>query len=87
MTYDMRLVVRDEKIYLQIMWAYLEQKSFPMNETSYRLQLQEILSVVNDLGKADIVRKWLLNTNQKPKLGRAVTFYLKSEERSKEFLI
>lgn len=28
-TYDLQLVVRRQRLYLQVMWAYLEQQSFP----------------------------------------------------------
>ena len=31
-SYDMQLVVRRKRMYLQVMWAYLEQQSFPLNE-------------------------------------------------------
>ena len=29
-SYDLQLVVRRGRLYLQVMWAYLEQQSFPM---------------------------------------------------------
>ena len=34
-TYDLQLVVRRRRLYLQVMWAYLEQQSFPMDPVSY----------------------------------------------------
>ena len=33
-TYDLQLVVRRQRLYLQVMWAYLEQQSFPMDEVT-----------------------------------------------------
>ena len=38
-SYDMQLVVRRKRMYLQVMWAYLEQQSFPLNEEEYRTHL------------------------------------------------
>ena len=45
-TYDLQLVVRRQRLYLQVMWAYLEQQSFPMDEVTYREHLAEVLDVV-----------------------------------------
>ena len=49
-TYDLQLVVRRRRLYLQVMWAYLEQQSFPMDLEAYRQHLGEVLDVVNRLG-------------------------------------
>ena len=46
-SYDIRLVVCLKTLYLQVMWAYLEQKSFPLDEEAYRLRVAEVIEVVN----------------------------------------
>ncbi len=86
-TYDLQLVFRNNRLYLQIMWAYLEQQSFPMDEDDYRKHLNEVLEVINRLGLASLVREWLWTTSQKPKLGRAVALHLDADERLKEFIV
>ena len=86
-TYDLQLVVRRKRLYLQVMWAYLEQKSFPMDEQTYRIHISEVLDVINRLGLAQEVRDWILFTPQRPRLGRAVTLPLDADDRLEEFVI
>ncbi len=86
-TYDLRLLVKGQKLYLQLMWAYLEQQSFPLDEEAYRVHLNELLEVVNRLGLAGVVREWLNTTTQKPRLGYAVTLHLKSDDLLGEFVL
>ena len=91
-TYDLQLVVRRRRLYLQVMWAYLEQQSFPMNAEEYRVHLAEVLDVVNRLGLAGDVRKWLSSTRDKPRLGKALSLHLEvhgpeAEGLLREFLV
>ena len=86
-TYDLRLIVRGDCLYLQIMWAFLEQQSFPMNEAEYRENLNDILEIINRLGLASSVREWIHTTPKKPRVGKALTLPLRADERLKEFLI
>ena len=77
-TYDLQLVVRRQRLYLQVMWAYLEQQSFPMDDDTYRQHIAEILDVVNRLGMAGEVRHWLTSTRDKPRLGKALSLHLQA---------
>ena len=86
-TYDLRLVVRRESLYLQVMWGYLEQQSFPLNEHDYRIHLSEVLEVVNRIGMASVVREWLETTTKKPRLGRAISLPLKGHSGINEFVL
>jgi hypothetical protein len=86
-SYDLQLVVRQGRLYLQVMWAYLEQQSFPMDETAYRHHLAEVLEVVNRLAQADVVRQWLASTRDRPRLGKALSLQLQGAERLEEFLL
>ena len=69
------------------MWAFLEQKSFPLDEASYRAHIGEVIEVVNRLGLSDEVRAWLATETQKPKIGKALAFPLVTDERLKEFVV
>ena len=91
-TYDLQLVVRRRRLYLQVMWAYLEQQSFPMDLTTYREHIGEVLDVVNRLGLAGEVREWLASTRDKPRLGKALSLQLEAmgpeaDSLLREFLV
>lgn len=86
-TYDVQLVVRRRRLYLQVMWAYLEQQSFPMDELAYHSHLSEVLAVVNHLGLGGEVRSWLETTDNRPRLGKALSLQLQADERLEEFLV
>ena len=86
-SYDMQLVVRRKRMYLQVMWAYLEQQSFPLNEEEYRIHLAQVVDVVNRLGQAGAVRSWLTDTRDRPRLGKALSLQLQGEGRLEEFLV
>ena len=86
-TYDLQLVVRDNRLYIQVMWAHLEQQSFPLDEETYRIRLNDVLEVVNRLGLAENVREWLVTTTKRPRLGKAISFELKAGLGIEEFVL
>ena len=86
-TYDLQLVVRRRRLYLQVMWAFLEQQSFPMDESTYREHVAEVLDVVNRLGLAGEVRQWLSETRDKPRLGKALSLQLEAKGPQAESLL
>lgn len=87
-TYDLQLVKRQGRFHVQVMWAYLEQQSFPLGPEAYRLKLEELVGLLNGLGVAAQVRQWLRSTPDKPRLGRAMTLPLEIHpERASEFLL
>ncbi|MBD1194799.1 MAG: DUF3067 family protein [Vulcanococcus sp. Clear-D1] len=87
-SYDLQLIVRRGRLYLQVMWGYLEQQSFPMTAEQYEAQLEDLVATLNGLGVAAQVRGWLLTTTDKPRLGKAMNLALDLPEgRASEFLI
>ena len=86
-TYDLRLLIKRDRIYLQMMWGFLEQQSFPMNEESFRDHLGRTLEIINRGGKSDFVRNWLKNVRAKPRLGKAITLPLPMDQRMSEFVL
>jgi hypothetical protein len=87
-SYDLQLVQRRGRLYLQVMWAYLEQQSFPLSPEAYAARLEEVAGMVNGMGVAGQVRHWLLTTTDKPRLGRAMGLALElPPERLGEFLV
>jgi hypothetical protein len=87
-SYDLQLIVRRGRLYLQVMWGYLEQQSFPMTAEQYEAKLEELVANLNGLGVSAQVRAWLTTTSDKPRLGKAMTLPLELPEgRASEFLI
>ena len=86
-SYDLQLVVRNGELYLQIMWAFLEQQSFPLDQDAYYGRINDVTEVLNRLGLACFVREWLENVTMKPRVGRPVTLLLKGGDSFKEFVL
>jgi hypothetical protein len=87
-SYDLQLVQRRGRIYLQVMWAYLEQQSFPLTAEAYAIKLEEVAGLLNGMGVAAQVRQWLSSTADRPRLGRAMTLGLDlPPERLGEYLL
>ena len=86
-TYDLRLLIKRDRIYLQMMWGFLEQQSFPMDEETFIDHLNRILEIINRGGQSDFVRNWLENVQAKPRLGKAITLPLPMDQRMEEFVL
>ena len=76
-SYDVHLIQRQRRIYLQIMWGYLEQLSFPLDEPTYLARLADLVETVNRMGKGEAVRTWLRTTTDRPRLGKALSLPLR----------
>lgn len=68
-SYDVRLSKMagrfgKKRVYLQVMWKFLEQKSFPLSEDEYMAQLEAVAEYLNIWGVADLVRKEIKTTKQ-----------------------
>ena len=86
-TYDLRLLIKRDRIYLQMMWGFMEQQSFPMDEETFRDNLNRTLEIINRGGQSGFVRDWLENVQAKPRLGKAITLPLPMDERLDEFVL
>jgi hypothetical protein len=87
-SYDLQLVRRQDRLYLQVMWGYLEQQSFPLSSEAYASKLAELAATLNGLGVAQQVRQWLTTTRDRPRLGKALSLPLQLPEgRASEFLL
>ena len=86
-TYDLKLLVKGKRVYLQMMWRFLEQQSFPMDEETYKENLNQTLEIINRGGQSEFVRTWLQNVESKPRLGRAISLPLIMDERLGEFVL
>jgi hypothetical protein len=87
-SYDLQLVQRRGRVYLQVMWAYQEQQSFPLNREDYERHIHELVLVLNSLGVTAAVRSWLETCPDRPRLGKALSLALELPAgRASEFLL
>jgi len=87
-SYDLQLVQRRGRVYLQVMWAYQEQQSFPLSAADYERHIGELVLVLNSLGAAEAVRHWLSSCPDRPRLGKALSLALELPAgRSSEFVL
>ncbi len=87
-SYDLQLVQRRGRLYLQVMWGYLEQQSFPLDAEAYGAKLADLAASLNGLGVAAQVRDWLQSTTDRPRLGKAMSLPLELPPgRASEFLL
>tara|TARA_Y100001968_G_scaffold60277_1_gene51219 strand:+ start:35 stop:397 length:363 start_codon:yes stop_codon:yes gene_type:complete len=86
-TYDLRLLIKRDHIHVQMMWGFLEQQSFPLDEETYKVNLNRTLEIINRSGKSNYVRNWLENVQAKPRLGKAIALVLPKDQRMGEFVL
>jgi hypothetical protein len=86
-SYDVQFRRTQGKIFLQVMWKYLEQASFPMNEAEYQEHLDSVANYLHALGGAAQVRTFIAQTRDRPRLGKAVSIPLDLGERASEWIV
>jgi hypothetical protein len=86
-SYDVQLRKQPNKIYLQVMWRYLEQVSFPLSEDEYDAHLETIANYLNAMGGVQQVIDFIEVTKEKPRLGKAISIPLELGERSSEWIL
>jgi hypothetical protein len=86
-SYDVQLRKTPGKIYLQIMWKYQEQASFPLSEVEYLAHLDTVGSYLAAMGSVEQVQKFIATTNEKPRLGKAVSILLNLGDRASEWIL
>ncbi|MEA5617192.1 DUF3067 family protein [Cronbergia sp. UHCC 0137] len=85
-SYDVQLRRTQGKIFLQVMWKYLEQASFPLSEIEYQEHLNGIANYLNALGGTIQVQTFITQTKERPRLGKAVSIPLDLGERASEWI-
>jgi len=86
-SYDVQLRRTQGKVFVQVMWKYLEQASFPLTEAEYQTHLETIASYLHALGGGAQVQKFIEQTRERPRLGKAVSIPLDLGERASEWLL
>jgi Domain of unknown function (DUF3067) len=86
-SYDLQVRRTKGKIFLLVMWKYLEQASFPLSPEEYLAHLERIASYVNAWGAVEQVRDFIDRTREHPRLGKAVSIPLDLGDRASEWLL
>lgn len=85
-SFDIQFRRTQGKIFLQVMWRYLEQVSFPLSEEEYLAHLNYVLLYLHEWGQVEYVQQWIAQTRDRPRLGKAVSIPLPLGERALEWL-
>ncbi|MBS0016991.1 MAG: DUF3067 family protein [Arthrospira sp. SH-MAG29] len=86
-SYDIQLRRTRGKIFVQVMWKYLEQASFQMSEAEYLDHLNAIADYLTSLGGSEQVATYILNTRDRPRLGKAVSIPIDLGGRASEWMV
>jgi len=86
-SFDIQLRRIQGKIFVQVMWKYLEQASFPLSETEYLAHLDTVASYIQAWGGEAQVETFIQTTRDRPRLGKAVSIPLDLGERASEWLL
>ena len=86
-SYDVQLRRTRGKIFVQVMWKYLEQASFPLTEAEYQEHLDTVTSYLHAMGSVEKVQTFIQETKERPRLGKAVSIPLDLGDRASEWLV
>lgn len=86
-SYDVQIRRTQGKIFVQVMWRYLEQASFPLSESDYFDHLETIASYLNAWGSTAQVQEFIEQTRDRPRQGKAVSIPIDLGERASEWMI
>lgn len=86
-SYDVQLRRTQSKVFVQVMWKYLEQASFPLTAAEYYAHLDTVASYLDAFGGATQVQTFIETTRERPRLGKAVSIPLDLGERASEWIL
>jgi hypothetical protein len=86
-SYDIQLRKVKGRIFVQVMWKYLEQASFPLSAQEYIAHLDEIASYLNAWGGVEQLQNFITQTRERPRLGKAVSIPLDLGDRTSEWIL
>lgn len=86
-SYDVQLRRSQGKIFLQVMWKYLEQASFPLTPAEYLAHLEIISDYLQAWGSSAQVAEYIRQTRDRPRLGKAVSIPIELGERASEWIL
>lgn len=86
-SFDIQFRRTQGKIFLQVMWKYLEQASFPLSEADYLAHLDQVASYLHAWGSVEQAIASIEQTKERPRLGKAVNIPIELGDRASEWII
>ena len=86
-SYDIQFRRTQGKIFVQVMWRYLEQASFPMTPVEYQEHLEAVATYLQGWGAFTQVMTVIETTRERPRLGKAISIPIELGERASEWLV
>ncbi|KAG6396857.1 hypothetical protein SASPL_143014 [Salvia splendens] len=65
---------------LNVMWKYMEQRSFPLTEEEYILRLDDVANTLKCWGAVSHIRNSLQKVKERPRIGKAVSIFIDMDE-------
>lgn len=86
-SYDVQLRRSRGKVFVQVMWRYLEQASFPLSESEYLEHLEAVSYYLQAWNGEGQVKEYIAQTRERPRLGKAVSIPLDLGDRASEWML
>jgi Domain of unknown function (DUF3067) len=86
-SFDLQIRKAQGKIFLQVMWRYLEQASFPLSEAEYLAHLDQVASYLHAWDCTDRVQAFIEQTRERPRLGKTVSIPIDLGDRASEWIL
>lgn len=83
-SYDVQLIKKEfmgkNLLALNVMWKYMEQRSFPLTEEEYILRLDDVANILKCWGAVSHIRNSLSKSKERPRIGKAVSIFIDLDE-------
>ncbi|KAJ4710373.1 DUF3067 domain-containing protein [Melia azedarach] len=83
-SYDVQLIKKEfmgrNLLALNVMWKYMEQRSFPLTEEEYILRLDDVANMLKCWGAVSHIRNSLAKSKERPRIGKAVSIFIDMDE-------
>ncbi|XP_073054639.1 uncharacterized protein [Primulina eburnea] len=83
-SYDVQLIKKEfmgrNLLALNVMWKYMEQRSFPLTEEEYILRLDNVANSLKCWGAVSHIRNSLEKLKERPRIGKAVSIFIDMDE-------
>lgn len=83
-SYDVQLIKKEfmgkNLLALNVMWKFMEQKSFPLTEEEYILRLDDVANTLRCWGAVSHIRNSLAKLKERPRIGKAVSIFIDMDE-------
>lgn len=84
-SYDVQLIKKEfmgrNLLALNVMWKYMEQRSFPLTEEEYILRLDDVANNLKCWGAVSHIRNSLEKLKERPRIGKAVSIFIDMDEK------